>query len=254
MGYQARLAFVVALIGAAAAPATAVTLFNETFDGYTSFPSQHPAGDYINPGIARPSEGSDEIWYGIRLGPPDSSASIDSDLAVQQCGDDGGGAAGCNSGTNRTPVGRFEDDAGLVFQISTVGVTDALLEFDWRTFSTTKADKVRVGYFASATALPFSGGAPGDVGGYLDARTGAFSWANWTELMRAGQQGSFKHEAFALPDEVAYLYVAFWIDDGEGDFGKIDNVLVSANAVPEPGALALLALAGAARAARRRRS
>jgi PEP-CTERM motif len=70
--------------------------------------------------------------------------------------------------------------------------------------------------------------------------------------MSDGQQGSFEHETFLLPDGVPYLYVAFWMDDGEGDYGKTDNVVVSA--VPEPGTLGLLALGVTALAALRRRS
>ena len=49
------------------------------------------------------------------------------------------------------------------------------------------------------------------------------------------------------------LWVVFWLDNGEGDFGKVDNVNVTATAVPEPSALGLVAVAGAACALRRRR-
>jgi hypothetical protein len=227
--------------------AAAVTLFAEDFDGYTQFPVQYPTGDYVNTGLPKISEGADETWYGVRfagggLGTP---GGTDADLAVQRYGDsfDGTGPG------NQTPVGRFEDDAGLILQISTVSFTSATLEFDWRTFSTSSSDLVRVGYFASATPISFTsfGG-----GGYLDARTGTYAWSNWTQLMADGQQGSFEHESFSLPTGVAYLYVAFWMDDGEGDFGKLDNVLVTA--LPEPGMLALVAAGLAAVAARRRRS
>jgi hypothetical protein len=68
--------------------------------------------------------------------------------------------------------------------------------------------------------------------------------------MSDGQQGTFEHETFSLPSDVAYLYVAFWMDNGEGDYGKIDNVVISA--IPEPGTLALLGLGLAALAGRRR--
>ena len=71
--------------------------------------------------------------------------------------------------------------------------------------------------------------------------------------MSDGQQGTFEHELFSLPDEVAYLYVAFWMDDGEGDYGKLDNVVVTANAVvPEPSVAPLLVAGAAALVARRR--
>jgi len=239
----------------AAQAASAVTIFSEDFNGYTSFPSQNPSGDYVNPGLPKISEGADETWYGVRFeqtgctsnctvkeGTP---SSIDADLFVQRYGDSFNG----QGPGNQTPVGRFEDDAGLILQISTVSFTSATLEFDWRTFSTTLGDKVKVGYFASATPISF---ASYNGGGYLDARSGAYAWTNWTQLMSDGQQGTFQHESFSLPTGVAYLYLAFWMDDGEGDFGKIDNVLVTA--LPEPSTLAMLALGLAALAAGRRRS
>ncbi|HEU4430491.1 MAG TPA: PEP-CTERM sorting domain-containing protein [Myxococcota bacterium] len=226
---------------------SAVTLFSEDFDGYTSFPVQYPSGDYVNPGLPNMAEGADETWYGARFegllgGTP---LSIDSDLAVQRFGDsfDGTGPG------NQTPVGRFEDDAGLILQVSTVSFTSAMLEFDWRTFSTSTSDLVRVGYFASATPIPFTLYSGSH---YLDARTGPYAWSNWTELMVDGQQGTFEHESFSLPTGVAYLYVALWMDDGEGDFGKLDNVVVTA--LPEPTTGLLLALGLAGVAARRRRA
>jgi hypothetical protein len=173
---------------------------------------------------------------------------MNSDLAVQRYGDsfDGQGPG------NQTPVGRFEDDAGLVFEISTLGYTDTTLEFDWRTFNAESQDRVKVGYYASATPISFN--LSFDGGSFRDARTGTYAWSNWTQLMSDGSQGSFEHEVFSLPDEVAYLYVAFWMDDGEGDYGKLDNVVVSANAVvPEPSAAVLLLAGAAALAAARRR-
>lgn len=255
-----RAGFAALALGCVGGPAFGVTLFHETFDGYTAFPAQQPVGDAVNPGLAKVAEGASETWYGVRFEqtgcfsnctPKEGTASsIDGDLFVQRYGDSFNG----QGPGNQTPVGRFEDDAGLILQISTVGFTDALLSFDWRTFATDRADEVVVGYFASDTPIAFTshGGS-----GYLDARsTGpnpGLSWGHWTELMRDGQQASFASESFALPDDVAYLYVAFWLDDGEGDYGKLDNVRITANAVPEPSALALLALAAAVRAARLRR-
>jgi PEP-CTERM motif len=236
----------VAALAPAPAGASTITLFSEDFDGYTSFPNQIPSGDHVNPGLPLVSEGADGTWYGIRFqGTGSTASSIDADIAVQKYGDsfDGQGPG------NQTPVGRFEDDAGIAFVVSTVGVTDVLLDFDWRTFSTSSSDRVRVGYFATNTPISFTSYAGG---GYLDARTGTYSWPNWTEVLNGGQQGTFQHESFSLPSGFSYVYVAFWLDNGEGDYGKIDNVLVTA--VPEPGTLALVALGTAGLAALRRRS
>jgi hypothetical protein len=54
----------------------------------------------------------------------------------------------------------------------------------------------------------------------------------------------------ALPDDEV-IWVAFWLDNGEGDYGKIDNVHVTGTPIPEPGVvllwLASLAWLGARR-------
>jgi len=218
---------------AVGAPAGADTLFWEDFDGYTSFPSQDPIGDYVNKGVPKPSEGSDEVWYGARFMAPDSacipSSDINCDIAVQQFG---------NLTTNPTPVGRFEDEAGLLFSIDSTGFTDITLEFDWRTFSAISTDQLVVGYFV------------GDIPGSefstdltADFQTGPYSWPNWVEISRMSALSTFTHELFALPSDVGTIWIAFWLDDGEGDYGKIDNVHVSATAIPEP-STALLVLAG----------
>jgi hypothetical protein len=57
---------------------------------------------------------------------------------------------------------------------------------------------------------------------------------------------SWNDESFLLPDAVenqAEVWIAFWLDNGEGDHGKIDNVLVEAmttTPVPVPAAAWLL--------------
>jgi hypothetical protein len=56
---------------------------------------------------------------------------------------------------------------------------------------------------------------------------------------------TFTHHEFALPSDVGTVWIAFWHDGGENDYTKLDNVRVTANAIPEPSA-ALLLLAGTA--------
>lgn len=208
------------------------TIFQEDFDGYTSFPTTNPSGDYVNLGLPSVSEGADETWYGARFaGSGSTASSIADDLFVQKCGDWTG--VNCqNSGSlNTSPVGRFEDDAGILLEISTLGLTDVTLNFDWRTFSTETSDSFRAGYIASDTPISFVSFAGG---GYADLRTGAFAWSNWTELVSGRTSPFVSAPTFGLPGDEAYVYVAFWLDDGEGDHGKVDNVLIQASLIPEP--------------------
>ena len=51
---------------------------------------------------------------------------------------------------------------------------------------------------------------------------------------------TWNHSTFSLPDGQASVWVAFWLDNGEHDYGKIDNVVVTA--VPEPTSILLLGL------------
>jgi len=227
----------VALILAAPA-ASAATLFFEDFDGYTYFPTQIPSNDYVNVGLPLQSEGADEKWYGIRLQTASSGSSIDGDLAVQKIG----------GGTNLTPVGRVEDDAGFAFNINTIGYTSPTLEFDWRTFKIEDStDRLRAGYFVGNIPAFASSD-------YYNAVGTIYDWSAWTPLLSGSQSNAFTHQSYALPSNQASVWVVFWLDNGEGDYGKVDNVSVTATAAPEPSTLALVALAGALIVARRRLS
>lgn len=228
----------------------AVTLFSENFNGYTSFPNQAPLLDFINAGLPLSSEGAQGIWYGARFEDPDlgsgSAASIASDLAVQRFGDASGLA--CFSG-NCTPTGRVEDDAGLLFKVNTTNMTGITLDFDWRTFSTSTNDKVVVGYRVGSIAEFGTCTGAGEAGCFADLRTGTNSWsAGWTELMRDGSQGTFTHETFVLTgaDNASEVWVALWLDNGEGDYAKFDNIALTgtiSNPVPEAETYAMM-LAG----------
>jgi hypothetical protein len=213
----------------------AQALFDETFDGYTSFPNQNPHADWVNPGIPEISEGADEFWYGVRFLAPDDG-TINQDLAVQEFGGSG----------NSTPVGRMEDNAGLVLRVDTTGYENVNLAFIWRTFLAESGDRLRVGYYVGDD-LGFDTGA----NRFLDL-TGA--WSSWTQLMSASASSSFQSESFALPDNAGPVYVAFWLKNGEGDFGKVDNVLITGTLlIPEPSVVSLLLGGGAAFLAARHR-
>jgi hypothetical protein len=221
--------------------AEAITIFDETFDGYTYFPDEVPDNDEVNLGVPLISEGASEAWFAARFG--DAETDRDCDLAVQEHGGSG----------NNTPVGRVEDQAGLLFAVDTTGLTDVVLSFDWRTFAAPAGDQSVVGYFVGASPFPSvdptfsSSGRHSDHGGCKDVRCDLPSVdpALFTELLRVDVHSDFTHHEFALPSNVGTVWVAFWHDGGENDYTKLDNVRVTANAIPEPSA-ALLLLAGTA--------
>ena len=232
-------------VGIFSSHAQVYTLFSEDFNGYTSFPNQNPSGDYVNLGIPQISEGADEFWYAARFqGTGSSSNSIDSDLFVQKYGDSFDG----HSGVNNTPVARFEDDAGILLAIDTTGYTSITLSFDWRTFNASGGDRVVVGYYVGN--LGFDAGA----NRYLSLSTGSGAWSNWNQLMSGSPRSSFKHEVFNLPlaSDAGNVYVAFWLNNGEGENGKLDNVVVKGTLIPEPTTAALTVLAATSLLMRRR--
>jgi hypothetical protein len=232
-----------AALALVALPSSAVTIFSEDFDGYTSFPDSD-IGGAANFGLPLVSEGADSIWYAIRFQSAETNCSPVStqscDVSVQEVG------SSTTSPLNYTPVGRFEDEAGLVFNVSTLGLTSVTLDFDWRLFAAAGSDNLRVGYYVGDIA-------PYATSSFLHALTGTYAWSNWTALSPpAGlQSDSFHHETYSLPSNQPDVWVAFWLDNGEGDFGKIDNIAVTA--VPEPASALLLGLGTALVASRRRR-
>ena len=229
-----------------------VTLFNETFNGYTSFPDQVPSNDYVNKGIPEITEGASELWFGARF--QNGDGTINSDLFVQKFGDYAGYNPPSNPAGNATPVARFEDDAGIILRIDTTGYTDITLDFDWRTFQTESGDKVTVGYYVGE--IGFDTGANRFMDLTSSGPNSAYQWSSWTQLMRQGDTGyPFEHETFALSTaaNASVVYVAFWLDDGEGDYGKLDNVSITGTPllIPEPTAMSLGLLGLALLVARR---
>ncbi len=218
------------------------TLFSENFEGYSSFPDQNPSGDFINAGIPKTSEGAVGKWYGGRFETPDNG-TIDSDLAVQKFG----------GGTNNTHTGRFADDAGLLFNISTLGYQDVKLSFDYRTFLAESTDRIVAGYYLGELNFGTCAG-NGESGCYRDFLNQDFGgnqgnaenwWSTqWTQIL-SDRDNSWKSlNDVALPSNQEDIWVAFWLDNGNGDFGKIDNIKVLANVVPEPISSALYLIGG----------
>jgi hypothetical protein len=233
-GCSIGLALTIALLAIGQA-ASAVTIFHETFDGYTEFPDEVPDNDEVNLGVPLISEGADENWFAARFGAPETD--FDCDLAVQESGGSG----------NKTPVGRFEDQAGLLFSIDTTGLTDVVLSFDWRTFAAPAGDQSVVGYFVGD--LQLGGAEPLRNGEHPECDEAceipSVDPALFTELLRVDVHSDFTSHEFALPSDVGTIWIAFWHDGGENDYTKLDNVMVTANPIPEPSA-ALLLLGGVA--------
>jgi hypothetical protein len=248
----------VGLVAASVAvDAQAVTVFAENFEGFTSFPVLKntftvPLGglpfpgtveERVNPGVPGISEGAQGVWYGVRFA--SGTKSISNAVGVQNYGsinrpDD--------PNANYTHVGRFEDDAGLVFKTSTAGLKDVHLAFDWRTYDVTSTDHVRVGY---RFTNPGFGACTGDGGAACQGTftSGGGSFGNWTELTLSdpspkGNSNVWVDEDFLLAafENKSEVWVAFWMDNGAGDIGKIDNILVTGTSitpVPLPAALPL---------------
>lgn len=216
---------------------TSQVLFLETFDGVTQ---GYHGNDPRRFGVPTADIfGTDEDWFAARFEQPDNGL-VRQDVGIQFYG--GGG--------NSSQTGLAEDDAGLMFQIATTGLTDVTLSFDWRTFSVGSHDELVVGYFVGDLA---AGHPLGFEDRSIDLRTtdhggpadGAwnFEGGGWIELGRFGPNNSFSTESFLLAaaGNSAEVWIAFWMDGGEGDYVKFDNVLVTATPVPLPAALWLFA-------------
>lgn len=259
----AVLAVLLSLSGAD--PAQAATVFSETFEGYTSFPTGSGSDENDddnsiarNNGIPKTSEGAQEDWYAARF--QDGSGQngggtvggIDSDLAVLQFG------GGTTASINQTHVGRVEDDAGLLFKLNTMNLDSIKLSFDWRTSSVSSSDRFVVGYhagsitdfgtdFGSAPSNACTGN--GQDGCFADLR-GSHPWyttgtttptGDWMQLLRATSPIAWQGASFNLPDAVENkpeVWVAFWMDNGNNDFAMIDNIQVTA--VPEADTWAMM--------------
>jgi hypothetical protein len=220
---------------------TFATIFCEDFEGYTV------TGD-TNPGLPLLSEGAKETWYGGRF-EPQQNGTIDQDIAIRRVP---------GAYPDNVTYARVEDEAGIILNVSTLGIADPILGFDWTTHKLEEcSDKLVVGYYVGDIDFvnDTPDGANDDlVHNFWVDGPGAYSlWPpapdGWTELMRDRNGGVFHSETFALPGNEESVWVAFWLDNGEADYGKIDNIYV----IPEPSTSALLTLGVLALAVGRRR-
>jgi hypothetical protein len=219
-GENLSLLLVLVIIVLAAVPSSATTvLFSETFDGYPYCP-------ILDPGVPEIVEGADEYWCAARFEQYDGG-EIWQDVSVRY-GD----------------YARFEDKAGILFNICTIGLIDITLDFDYKTHNLECDDKIVVGYYIGS--LGFDSGENRHRDFYSDDfnkdNDAAENWWNnqWTELLR-GRSCSWRHKTYQLPAEQEEIWVAFWMDGSECDYGKIDNITVT-GVIPEPSTILLLGL------------
>ncbi|MDH3589056.1 MAG: VPLPA-CTERM sorting domain-containing protein [Gammaproteobacteria bacterium] len=241
------LTAILALMFSCGAVAGPISLLSETFDSVTDGYSGDDPRRFGIPDIEH--FGADNNWSAARFETPDNGEPRQ-DVGVQAFGGSG----------NSTPVGIAEDDAGLLISFDASYATNVTLSFDWRTFSAGSHDRLVVGYFVGDLTAGHPTGfvdrqidlRPTDHGGPGD---GVWNWegGGWTELLRGGPDNDFNSEKFLLADAAgaSQVWLAFWLDGGEHDFAKIDNILVTGEemVVPLPPAVwlmgsGLLALAG----------
>lgn len=210
------------------------SLFCEDFEGYTSFSNSQ------NPGLPLVSEGAKGTWYGGRMAP--GEGTIDSDLAVLRLP---------SVYPNNVTFGQFQDDAGLLFRVSTVGIANPVLSFQWKTHNTESTDRFTAGYYLGN--INFVNDTPD--GGPNENLIHRFdvdgpAWSNWTQLLSDRNENSWSSASYPLPANKPDMWVAFWMNNGNGDMGKVDNILVT----PEPSTAALALLGVVAACHRRRRA
>jgi len=207
----------------------AAPLFFEDFEGYSD--EIFTGGDNIRQGVPLVSDGAKETWYGGRFETGDGG-SINQDVAVRRLP---------FVFPDNITFGQLEDDAGILFKVSTLGVSDATLSFQWRTHLTESGDRFVAGYYVGD--IDFVNDTPDGGNDDLVHRftTDGPSWSSggWVELLRDRDENSWNNETFALPAGQPSVWVAFWLDNGERDLGKVDNIVVT----PEPATLALMGLA-----------
>ena len=208
-------------------PGQVNAIFCEDFEGY-------PTTSSTFPGIPQVANGAANTWYGGRF-EPWNGGTIHQDVVVRYLP---------TTFPDQQHYARFEDEAGILLNISTLGLTDVTLQFDWLTHLVGVTDLLRVGYFVGT--IDFVTDTP-DGSPYEDLVhrfvTDGPAWGSWTELAALHGPSAWATEALNLSsavDNQSSVWIAFWMDDGEGDFGKIDNVLITA--IPEPSTALLVGL------------
>ena len=244
-----------------------VDMFHEDFNSYTGFPSSYNdiGGHKTNFGPPIIAEGAHYDWIAARFeAADDDPISHDMSASLKS----GIGGSGTSGHPFDNPAGRVSDDAGIVLKLDLSGYIDATLSFDWRTFATETNDRFVVAYYVGDDlGDPTPGGAVfdwfndpalgnGDMSA-SDPNGLANTWYvnNWTEVHRGTSPSSFQHESGISLPVGDTIYLAFWLDNGDGDLAKIDNIWVTAT-IPEPSSMAMMVvgLTGSLTGFRRRRA
>lgn len=101
---------------------------------------------------------------------------------------------------------RMEDDAGVYRNISTAGYHDIQVKYCRRTSSASGGDRLRTGWKAGAASS---------------------SWASYTQLESViGDSWSCVTFDLGASADNGSFTLAFFLDNGEGDYGLVDNVEV----------------------------
>jgi len=113
-------------------------------------------------------------------------------------------------------VAGIKDDAAMIRTISTKGFENIEFSYCRRTADTNPGDQLRIGW---------------KVGEYNDDN----DWNNWNELEAIREL--WDCVSFTLPAEAEdqdYISIAFFMDDGNGDHGWVDNVKVTGDYINQP--------------------
>lgn len=191
--------------------AHAVLLFHEDFN----------TGENVS-GAPIILNNADNDWYGGRFG--SGIGNIQDDIKMAKEGE----------GT-QPRFAEFRDDAGILFNLNTLNYTDLTLDFNWRTQSASNPDKLHAGYFL------------GDISGFdsnrvRDLSSGDEGWSNWTELLEGSPTNTWQFSSFTLPQNNPSFWIGFWMEGDNADYGRIDNIEVNGNVIPEPASLSLLGI------------
>lgn len=201
----------------------AVTIFHEDFNNAPNSTALPPFG----PGVPV-TPGADNNWYAARFdGTGSSASSIAADV---------GRSSWPLLDFSQNAHGWAMDDAGLLIGLSTSGYSNVQLQFDWFTTLLETNDSFKAGYFI------------GDITGFnsltkdlRDSTGDAAKMSNWfwTDL---GSTNSVQNTTMALPENQAKIWIAFWLDGDDNDFGKVDNINITADrtvVTPEPASMLL---------------